>query len=257
MPGGFSSVSANGRRNGIVWTVVQQLNSMYGPPTPAIFYAHDASNLHELWNNGADAPALAKFTAPTIADGRVVLPSFNLFQVYGLAPAGARKHGIRYMGLDAAIRQKWLNMGGAQGLLGNPIGDRRRDGDAGLRQDFRTVIAGGGYGRISVPPSVKIEVPMCESGAKYEPDLPIEASVFASKRAGVHYVIGEIRNRFLQAGGTKRFGYPLTDEVPTPDGIGLMTRFERGTIFWYRGRNAEIGEPRIPPRGDAPDPDRR
>ncbi len=34
---------------------------------------------------------------------------------------------------------------------------------------------------------------------------------------------------------------------PTPDGFGLMTQFERGTIFWYPGRNAEIGEPKTPP----------
>jgi len=46
----------------------------------------------------------------------------------------------------------------------------------------------------------------------------------------------------------KRFGYPVTDEVPTPDDFGLMTRFERGTIYWYRGHTAEIGEPRLPPR---------
>jgi hypothetical protein len=26
-----------------------------------------------------------------------------------------------------------------------------------------------------------------------------------------------------------------------------MTRFEHGTIFWYPGRNAEVGEPQTPP----------
>jgi uncharacterized protein with LGFP repeats len=75
----------------------------------------------------------------------------------------------------------------------------------------------------------------------------VQASLFASGKTGVHFVMGEIREKFLRAGGTKRFGYPTTDEVPTPDGFGLMTRFERGTIFWYPGRNAEVGEPQTPP----------
>jgi hypothetical protein len=247
MPGGFSSMSAHGRYNGIVWTVVQQADSMWGAPSRAIFYAHDAKNLNELWNNGPDAAALAKFTAPTIADGLVVLPSFNLFQVYGLSGPRRPRRSIRDLPLDAAIDQKWVNMGGAQGLLGHPTGDRQRDGSAGLRQDFDTVAAGGGYGRISVPPSVKIEAPMCHPRGEREADVPIQASILASNRTGVHYIIGEIRSRFLQAGGTKRFGYPLTDEVPTPDGLGLMTRFERGTIFWYVGHPAEVGPPK-PPR---------
>jgi hypothetical protein len=243
MPGGFSSVSANGRRNGIVWTVVQQLNSMWGPPTPAILYAHDAKNLRELWNNSRQRVALAKFTAPTIADGRVVLPSFNLFQVYGLAPPGAPHHRLP---LPAAVLQRWLGMGGAQGLLGEPTGEQHRD-EVGLRRDFRSEVEGGGYGRISVPPTVNIEAPMCKPRMKHAPRIPIEASILASPRTGAHYIIGEIRSKFLENGGTKRFGYPLTDEVPTPDGFGLMTQFERETIFWYPGRSAEIGAPKTPP----------
>jgi hypothetical protein len=75
MPGGFSSISSNGTSRGIVWTVVQQANGMYGAATLALFHAHDATNLKELWNNDKDRVALAKFTAPTIADGRVILPA--------------------------------------------------------------------------------------------------------------------------------------------------------------------------------------
>ncbi len=256
MPGGFSSVSANHRTNGIVWTVVQQANGMYGPPTPAILYAHDATNLKELWNNAQDAAAFAKFTAPTIADGRVFLPSFNLFHVYGLARKAGQGRSIRNLPLQAALRQKWLNMGGAQGLLGEARSDEPRKDGTGLSQDFHNRIAGGGYGRVSVPPSVTIEAPMCESGRHFERDLPIEASIFANQRTGVHYVIGEIRSLFLREGGVKRFGYPLTDEIPTPDGLGLMTRFERATIYWYAHHNAEIGEPK-PPKTDRRDHEAR
>ena len=134
------------------------------------------------------------------------------------------------------------------------MGELARDG-AGARRDFRSHVSGGGYGRVSVPPSVKIETPMCETPWTKERDTgaaaqttPIEASIFTSRKTGAHYVLGEIPAAFLRAGGLKRFGYPVTDEVPTPDDFGLMTRFERGTIYWYRGHTAEIGEPRLPPR---------
>ncbi len=253
MPGGFSSVSANGHRNGIVWTVVQQANSMYGPPTPAILYAHDGSTLKELWNNGNDPAAFAKFTAPTIADGRVVLPSFNLFQVYGLEAKGGKKgrwlHGLP---LKAALERKWLNMGGEAGILGAPVDNLMRDGERGIRRDYRSRISGGGYGRVSAPPTAKIEEPMCRPGMAHEPAQPIEASIFASQETGAHYVIGEIRAKFLREGGVQRFGYPITDEVPTPDGFGLMTKFQKGTVYWYRGHSAEIGTPTLPPRRDRP-----
>ena len=246
MPGGFSSISANGRSHGIVWTVVQQANGMFGAPTPALLYANDATNLKELWNNDKDRVALAKFTAPTIADGRVILPSAGLFQVYGISEH-RRMHEIVNVPLEAAVSQRWLNTGGAQGLLGHPQGDLQRDANGGVRQDFQTMIAGGGYGQVSVPPSVQIEPPMCDSRIKYQPSVSVAASLFASPKTGVHYIVGEIRDKFLQAGGLEQFGYPLTDEVPTPDGFGLMTQFERGTISWYPGRNAEIGEPKTPP----------
>jgi hypothetical protein len=252
MPGGFSSVSANGYRSGIVWTVVQQLNGMWGPPTPAILYAHNASNLTELWNNGATRTALAKFTAPTIADGRVVLPSFNLFQVYGLAPRKGPRPWLRHLPLDAVILAKWRSMGGAQGLLGSPTGRATHDGGGGVRQDFHTLVAGGGYGRISVPPSVTIAAPMCDAHVRYERNLPLEVSILVSERTEAHYIIGAIREAFLRSGGTARFGYPVTDEIPTPDGFGLMTRFQRDTIFWYPGQQPEIGSPKTPPRRQTP-----
>jgi len=246
MPGGFSSVSANGFKDGIVWTVVQQLNSMTGPPTPALLYAHDAATLKQLWSNDEDRVAFAKFTAPTIADGRVILPSAGLFQVYGIADS-KKMQKIANLPLEAVINRRWLNGGGQHGLLGAPQGDVVRDDSGGLRQDFQTLISGGGYGQVSVPPSVTIERAMCDQPSKWQPTLPITTSLFASPKTGVHYVVGEIRNAFLQAGGTKEFGYPITDEVATPDGLGLMTRFERGTIYWYPGQNAAIGEPKAPP----------
>jgi hypothetical protein len=251
MPGGFSSLSANDTTNGIVWTIVQGLDSMFGYPNPATLYAHDATNLHELWNNGPDSVPLAKFNAPTIANGKVFLPSIGLFQVYGELPIFKFPVVQQYCSITCllpwpwlAIEREWSNLGGPEGLLGQAEDKIRPEHDGGYSQDFVTLVAGGGFGHVSVPPSVKIMPEMCEHNMGYHPDLRIESSIYASKATGAHFVRGEIRRLWLASGGIERFGYPLTNETATADGFGLMTRFQRGTIYWYPGGNAQIGEPK-------------
>ncbi|HTD35667.1 MAG TPA: hypothetical protein VK665_18600 [Candidatus Elarobacter sp.] len=239
MPGGFSSVSANGTSNGIVWTVVQQLNSMMGPPTPALLYAFDATNLHVIWHNDATAVPFAKFNAPTIADGRVFLPSFNLFQVYGLVPKGMKKM-IAPNEPVSAIAYRWRHLGGAQGMLGRAAEKVTRDDAAGSHMDFTSAIAGGGYGIVSVPVGTRILRPMCDESKHPNAMTTVVSSIYASPRTGAHYVRGEIRRVYLAQGGVKRFGYPLTDEIAAPDGFGLETRFERGTIRWHANKGAVV-----------------
>jgi uncharacterized protein (TIGR03437 family) len=79
-PGGVPSISANGTSNGIVW-LLEALN---------ILHAYDASNLgHELYNSNQNRSrdALAsyvKFSAPTIANGKVYVGTQNSVAVFGL-----------------------------------------------------------------------------------------------------------------------------------------------------------------------------
>ena len=81
------SLSANGGTNGIVWLTTGNY-SVDG--VPATLHALDATNLaNELWNsdqNGSRDPpgGLAKFVGPTVANGRVYVPTFsNAVAVYG------------------------------------------------------------------------------------------------------------------------------------------------------------------------------
>lgn len=81
------SLSANGGTNGIVWFTTGNY-SVEG--VPATLHALDATNLaNELWssdqNGSRDQPGgLAKFAAPTVANGRVYVPTFsNSVAVYG------------------------------------------------------------------------------------------------------------------------------------------------------------------------------
>jgi len=81
-PGPTPSISANGSTNGIVWAI--------DPVFPyAILHAYDATNLaNELVNtsqSGQTAPGPpVKFVAPTIANGKVYVPTSTQLAVYGL-----------------------------------------------------------------------------------------------------------------------------------------------------------------------------
>lgn len=94
-PGAQPSISSQGATNGIVWAIDA---SQYGPPSsrgtgPAVLHAYDATNLvTELWNSSQAAGSrdqagnAVKFTAPTIANGKVYLSTRTEIDVYGLLP---------------------------------------------------------------------------------------------------------------------------------------------------------------------------
>ncbi len=84
-PGATPSISANGASNGIVWVLEVSVNG------PAVLHAYDATNLaKQLYNsnwaaNGRDHPGqAAKFSLPTIADGRVYIATQPELVAYGL-----------------------------------------------------------------------------------------------------------------------------------------------------------------------------
>lgn len=83
-PGSSLSISAAGTNNGIVWGIDSSANQS----GPAILHAYDAGTLAELYNSSQnlarDNPGLAiKFTMPTIANGKVYVPTANLLSVFG------------------------------------------------------------------------------------------------------------------------------------------------------------------------------
>ena len=98
------SLSANGGLvgSGIVWAATSFFGNSSGASVPGIFRAFDATNLAtELWDsmqNPArdDVGLYAKWVPPTVANGKVYLPSFSgQLLVYGLNPPVA--NGIRFV----------------------------------------------------------------------------------------------------------------------------------------------------------------
>ncbi len=93
MPGGVLSLSANGSTpgTGILWATTPLSQDAQPQTVAGVFRAFDASDItRELWNSRQNAARddfgnFAKYTPPTIANGKVYLATFsNQLVVYGL-----------------------------------------------------------------------------------------------------------------------------------------------------------------------------
>ncbi len=94
MPGGSLTLSASGAAEGIVWSTHPWRGDSLHATRPGVLRAFDAMSLCELWNSrrsgepGSDW-TYAKFASPTVANGKVFVPTFNdELVVYGIDPAG-------------------------------------------------------------------------------------------------------------------------------------------------------------------------
>lgn len=111
--------------------------------------------------------------------------------------------------VQGAIRDKWLSLGGAMGGLGYPMAEFEA-----------TYPDGGKEGRFATPGGPG-------------PDGQPKASIFWTASTGAHYVLGAIRQEFQGCGGPGYgVGYPTTDELPTPDGIGRFNHFSGGASVY-------------------------
>jgi len=100
--------------------------------------------------------------------------------------------------VHGAIRDRWALLGFERGLLRYPITDE--------------TVTPDGTGRFN----------HFQGG-----------SIYWTQKTGAHEVHGHIRNKWAALGWEKSaLGYPLSDELATPDGLGRYNRFQRGSIYW-------------------------
>jgi hypothetical protein len=85
-PGATVSISANGNSNGVVWLID---NGSNGNPGAGVLRAYDATDLSkELYNSASSRDStnssFIRFVIPTIANGKVYVPTSGHVTVYGL-----------------------------------------------------------------------------------------------------------------------------------------------------------------------------
>jgi hypothetical protein len=96
------------------------------------------------------------------------------------------------------IEEKYKDLGGGESHLGPPVSGLLPASNGGSRRDFRN---GSIYWHVSV---------------------------------GAHELHGAIRDRWRALGGEAGLlGYPTTDEIDTPDGLGRYNNFQHGSLVWY------------------------
>ncbi len=89
-PGATPAVSANNKRDGIVWFIETKIWN--GNDRAATLHAYEAANVaHELYNSDQDrtrdlAGTARRFNIPTVANGRVYVGASGAVDVYGLLP---------------------------------------------------------------------------------------------------------------------------------------------------------------------------
>lgn len=82
MPGGFTSISANGKKNGIVWASTPFDGDSQFKSREGVLYAFDANTLQLLWTDKTQEPRdevglFAKYVQPVVANGRMFVPTFG------------------------------------------------------------------------------------------------------------------------------------------------------------------------------------
>src|SRR6185437_2899167 len=254
MPGGHSSLSADGNQSGIVWTCVPLADGQ-ATPVPGTLYAFDALTLQQLWQD-TTPERFAKFNPPTIADGKVFRPVFAQYDnappfappspapnvvgpgkviIYGdktAAGKSARQRATKIpgpVGMRMTIKEKLERFGGG-GVLAKPIGRETKVATKppGLRRDYDGFVATRKT-RVSLP----VTLPDMTFHRPPRTSVPIVASIFWSAAPGAWIVLGKIRDEYLKQGGpTGGLGYPISDEVATADGLGRVSYFQRGQITW-------------------------
>jgi outer membrane protein assembly factor BamB len=102
MPGGMLAVSSDGPRNGIVWATAPLTGDANSKVVPGVVRAYDASDFGDHEVNSDGVPMLrklwevtgftySKFCPPVIADGRLIVPTYDgRVDVYILSPPAAK-----------------------------------------------------------------------------------------------------------------------------------------------------------------------
>jgi hypothetical protein len=167
-----------------------------------------------------------------------------------------------------AIEEKWLSLGGLEGILGPPFSNETSStfDNIGRFQNFQGGIVSwhpqiGAYevhglilehwlklGREQFGYPITDETSTLDGRGRFNhfrvfrPDGSVagDSSIYwtqeqyLNQEIGAHEIFGGIRDKWASMGWeASPLGYPVDHEVPTPDGVGRRQDFQKGMISWY------------------------
>jgi LGFP repeat len=98
-------------------------------------------------------------------------------------------------------------------------------------------ILGGPAGFLGAPTTVETVVP---DGVGRFRNFQ-EGTIYWSPNTGAHEMHGAIRELWVSMGWERSFlGYPVTDELPTPNNVGRFSDFQGGQIAWSPALGAAV-----------------
>lgn len=233
------------------------------PPAMAMDRAGDAVTAYASWNGatevaswgllaGSDPTSLRPVGARAPRTGfetsvpAAVSPGDGVFAVQAFDAAG----GAIGRSVPDPILAKWAELGGAASMVGTPVGDRSSVGDGQWQNYSGGIIAwspgtgahavqgaiGAKYAGFGGPASALGFPATDETG---RPDGAGRVSSFTggeiywTPATGAHEVHGDIAGRYAGLNGPEGLlGYPLSDEMTTPDSIGRYNDFAGGAVYW-------------------------
>ncbi len=217
-----------------------------------------------LQDGGTNGPGFPVADEAATSDGRGAVSEFR---------AGGRTSTILWSGSTGArsfggpVRDAWYRGGGVTGLgyattdevpVGDGVGAWARfakDGRPGAVLWSRTTgahfLAGsfftfwtqdGGVGGLGYPLTDEARA---ADGVGSSMDFrrgTRTSSLVWHPSSGVHALGGSVRDAWLRSGGVRGLGYPVHDEIATPDGSGSIAEFRRGglsgIVLWSRATGA-------------------
>ncbi|MEO8053153.1 MAG: hypothetical protein ABI833_22335 [Acidobacteriota bacterium] len=166
--------------------------------------------------------------------------------------------GTRAHEVHGLIRAKWASMGWERSFLGYPLTDETTTPDGvgrfnhfqggsiywtpatgahEVHGDIRGKWASMGWERSFLRYPLTDESTTPDGVGRFNHFQG--GSVYWTPATGAHEVHGDIRGKWASLGWERSFlGYPLTDESPTPDGVGRFNHFQGGSVYWTPGTGA-------------------
>ncbi|MBX9974279.1 LGFP repeat-containing protein [Cytobacillus firmus] len=65
-------------------------------------------------------------------------------------------------------------------------------------------------------------------------------NIYWHKETGANWVYGAILQKYTSLGGPNSLGYPITDELPTPNQLGRFNDFQKGSVYFSSQGGANV-----------------